>query len=245
MRRDDDERSTMPRGTDCCSSADPRIAAHFDGALQARLSSGGLPPLHPTSRHLLAALSDVPAAGLTVLEIGCGSGALLAELLARGAVRATGVDLSAVSVDTARVRLAEAGLDDRASIEVGDGATVSLMTHDWVVLDRVLCCYRDVDRLLANAISAAGSRLAFTVPESLGVRGLVNRLLMRVELIVTRLQGRPCPGYVHDLRRIETALGAAGFRPGPTRTDGLWRIAVFARWSAPPLPAPLPPSAHS
>src|SRR3990170_2032141 len=49
------------------------------------------------------------------------------------------------------------GVGDRTSFEVGDGAAVELPTSDIVVLNRVVCCYPDIDALLTNTLAAAGS----------------------------------------------------------------------------------------
>lgn len=217
-------------GPDCCASGvDPRIARHFDGKSRQRLAAGELPDLHSVSRRLLAELADGGARGRTVLELGCGSGALTVSLLERGAARGHGIDLSAASVELARRRSARARLDERASFEIGDGASVRLEPHDWVVLDRVICCYRRLDLLLANSIPAARSRFAFSVPESRGLRGAINRTIARLENATNVLRGRPCPGYVHPIERIERHLVAAGFRSMRRRTAGLWHVAVFER----------------
>ena len=92
-----------------------------------------------------------------------------------------------------------------------------------------MCCYPDVEGLLANAVPAARSRFAFSVPTSRGMLGVVNRLLMVLEGLYTKVQGRPCPGYVHSLSLIEGRLRAAGFSPLRTATHGLWYTAVFER----------------
>jgi hypothetical protein len=64
---------------------------------------------------------------------------------------------------------------ERADLSVGDAACPT-QRHDWVILDRVMCCYSDVERLMANALPAASRIFAFTVPTSRGWRGVVNRL---------------------------------------------------------------------
>jgi SAM-dependent methyltransferase len=213
----------------CASGVDPRIARYFDRKMHDQLARGELPALHGVSRRLLGELADGGEIGRSVLELGCGSGALSVALLQRGAGRADGIDLSRASVELARRRAAEAGVGESASFEVGDGASVELEAHDWVVLDRVICCYRDVDRLLGNSVGAARLRYAFSVPESRGLRGIVNRAFAWLENTTNLLRGRPCPGYVHRIARIERALVQAGFRALRRRTVGLWHVAVFER----------------
>lgn len=188
--------------------------------------------MHSTSRRLRELLSDVGDVRPSVLELGCGPGALSVSLLEGGASRLTGVDLSAASVEVARRRAAARGVADRALFEVGDGASVPLETHDWVVLDRVLCCYRDLERLMGRSIAAASVRFAFSVPVSSGWRGLVNRLLRWAENWTNVLRGCPCPGYGHDVRRIEDRLHRAGFERKRAATAGLWHLAVFERPAA-------------
>jgi SAM-dependent methyltransferase len=189
-----------------------------------------MPPMRGVSRRLLDALSiEAADHAPSLLEVGCGSGALTIALLERGATTASGIDLSPASVEMAHQRAAAAGMSERTRFEVGDGASVLLVPHDWVVLDRVLCCYADLDRLLRNSMVAARRRFAFSVPMSSGWRGLVNRLIVSIENATNALRSRPCPGFVHDVRHIEARLGAAGFRRTRNGRQGLWYVAVFDR----------------
>jgi SAM-dependent methyltransferase len=199
--------------------------------MRKRAAGGALPPIHAVSQRLLDTLAvDVAAASPSVLELGCGSGALTVELLQRGASSALGVDLSTESLDVARRRGTAAGVESRVRFEIGDAAWIPLNPHDWVVLDRVLCCYADLDRLLGNSVDAAQQRYAFSVPVSTGWRGVANRVWFWLEDATEALRGRPCPGYVHDVARIEARLVAAGFhRVKSSVVAGLWYVAVFDR----------------
>ncbi len=217
---------------DCCAvsaDCDPRIPRHFDGDMRHYEATGTLPPMAATSQGLLELLADVGELRPTVLELGSGSGALSVALLERGAATAEGVDLSPGSVGTAQRRADEAGLADRASFRVGDGSVVELEQHDWVVLDRVICCYAHVDRLLANAIGAARTRFVIAVPLSNGWRSWITRAIVTVENATNRLRGRPCPGYVHPIPMIERRLADAGFRRLRFARVGLWHTAVYER----------------
>jgi len=172
------------------------------------------------------------SAAPSVLELGSGSGALVVELLRRGATSADAIDLSPDMVDAARRRAAEADVIDRVTFEQGDASLKEHSAHDWVVLDRVLCCYPDVERLLATATRAATRRVAFTVPTSRGWRGALNKFMWQASNIPQRL-GRPgCFGYVHDLDRIEGTLAAAGFALHGRDRLGLWYAAVWDRPAA-------------
>lgn len=215
---------------DCCGpTADPRVARRFDRSWSEWDDAEGFPEMVDVSAHLLDLLRDTPLMRPTVLEIGCGTGGVSVALLEMGARHVKGVDLSAASVDLARRRAVAAGFrEEQAAFEVGQGAAVRDERHDWVVLDRVLCCDGHPDRMLDAVIGAAQRRVALSVPESRGWRGLLNRPMWAAEAAWDMLSGG-CRGYVHDLRHVERRLGAAGFRPAASDRVGLWHVGVYDR----------------
>lgn len=210
---------------DAGASIGARIGAHFDSKVE-RAGPGAGSPMHATTRSILGLLGD--PSGRTVLELGCGRGGLMAELLRAGAAGVDGVELSRASVEIARDRFDALGLADRVTLTVGDAAEVALEPRDWVVLDRVICCYPDADKLLANSIPAARRRYAFSVPNSRGWRGIVARASRRLDNGWNGLRGRPCATFVHDIDRIDRTLRSAGFHPAGEKR-GLWYVAVYER----------------
>lgn len=219
----------VPRMAECDCPADPRIGSFFDRRSRNRRGAGRRFEMGGVSKALLAALIEADPSGKSVLELGCGPGALMVELLAAGAERGTGLDLSPEVIEEARAHATESGLADRVTFAAGDGARADLDAHDWVILDKVMCCYPDVGRLLANSIPAAHRLYAFAVPSSVGWRGAIARVVMWLDKAVTRLSQQPCPGYVHDLAMIEGRLRKAGFHERSRRHRFAWRIAVFER----------------
>ena len=215
----------------CCSTpADELVAHRFDLRAGRWTDADTFPQMVGVSAGLLGALADIVDRRPTVLELGCGSGALSVALLSAGASRVTGIDLSPASIELARRRAAGAGVADLASFSVGNAATERLERHDWVILDRSICCFHDARRLVDAAMGAAGSRIAISVPESRGWRGTLNRIEWGAENLWDHVSGG-CPGYVHDLRRIEAQLRSAGFAPAPSRSShvGLWHVGVYER----------------
>lgn len=217
-----------PRG--CCDcGATARIEHHFDAKVRERVASGGQATLAPVSGRLKDALLALDPRGRTVLDLGCGAGAMVMKLLAAGAARASGVDLSRASIEDAQRQAERAGFGGRAEFAVGDVAQVALERHDWVILDRVICCYPDVERLLANSIPAAASVYAFSVPASRGWRGRAARITWAFDNLLDRLRRSSCPGFVHDVDVIEGRLRDAGFRLRRRDSFRLWYIAIFER----------------
>lgn len=187
------------------------------------------------TRRLLEALDAAGLSGRSVLDVGCGTGDLALAALSRGAERAVGVDLGGGAIDEARRLAAERGLSDRASFSTGDGATAPLDEHDVVVLNRVYCCYPNVDGLLSNSLPAARHVYAFSTPVSRGVAGVLNRIQIGLENLWYRLRDRKYKGFrvfVHDVAAIDRRIRDAAFRPVATgRVRFEWHVAVYERAS--------------
>ena len=111
---------------DCCATdaADRRA---FDERIAELTADTDFPEMVDVSAVLLDLLEDdVEAASPTVLELGCGSGALTVALLKRGAARARGFDLSPGMLAVAVRRAEQADVADRAAFTLGDGATAAV-----------------------------------------------------------------------------------------------------------------------
>jgi SAM-dependent methyltransferase len=187
----------------------------------------------PITGRLVEALDRQGLERRTVLDVGCGTGDLALASLQRGAERASGIDLAGGAIEQARSLAAERGLADRASFTVGDGAVAPLERHDVVALNRVLCCYRSVDTLLANSLGATGEMYAYTAPIHIGVMGRFNRVSVAISNRWFRFRKRKFRGFqafVHDLDAVDRTIAAAGFRRvDASRVRGVWQLAVFSR----------------
>jgi magnesium-protoporphyrin O-methyltransferase len=221
----------IANGPDCCCPADvdPRIARYFDRRNERRRTGAEKYEMGNVTRRLLDRLVEQGPAGNSVLEGGCGPGALLVGLLEAGAASGTGIDLSAEAIAYAHQRAAAAGVADRSDFRVGDAALTEVPAHDWVVLDKVICCYPHADALLERTVAEASSLFAFAVPVSWGWRGAVAKTFLAIEAGTLRLMRRACPGYVHDVSVIEMRLRSAGFDSVVSENLGMWHIGVFAR----------------
>lgn len=173
-----------------------------------------------------------PVAGETILEIGCGTGYALSRL-AR-AVGDTGMvhglDLSRGMLEVARRRLVDAGLADRVSLRVGDGATLPYpdSAYDAVFMSFTLELFDtpEIPLVLAECrrVLRPGGRLA-VVALSRKCKGSLSRAMVGLyEWFHERL-----PGYV-DCRPIyiDDALTASGFEVKDRRPMGMWGLPVEA-----------------
>ena len=196
------------------------------------------------SRATLAladALGANDAEGRTVLDIGAGVGALHHLLLGRGAVSATDVDASAPYLDAAREEASRLGLQDRVEFRYGDFVALAsgIEPADLVALDRVVCCYPDVDALVELAARRTRRRLGIVLPPE----GIGAGLVIGISNLWYRVIRSPYRAYVHRFDRVAAAARAGGLEPAGQVAVGMWRLLVFERREfkgQPAFPGPSP-----
>lgn len=189
-----------------------------------------------TTGWLIEALLQSGVKGQTVLEVGGGVGAVTRSVLQAGARDVVFVEASTAYLDEARRRLAREFPSDRIRYIHGDYVDVgpSLPNVDIACLDRVICCYPDMPRLVGLSSQHADRLYAAVFPRGawwvrLAVR-LIN-LAMRVKRSRFRV-------FAHRPEAIDAVLGRSGFERLLTRRSAVWELAVYRRASENPVVAP-------
>jgi len=182
------------------------------------------------TRRLLDALLSQRRDDDTVLDIGAGVGAIPLELLGAGFSRAIQVDASPAYLEVSQHEAARRGFDDRITYRFGDFTDVAsdVDLADVVTLDRVLCCYPDVDRLVAASASKARHLYGVVFPRE----RLVTRLGTTLGNLYFRLRGGAFRTYIHSRERVEDILRQAGFRRTSHAQSFLWQVATYERVEA-------------
>ncbi len=189
-----------------------------------------------TTRMLIGALKAEGVAGLTLLDIGGGVGALQHELLEAGVRNATGVDASTAYLDVARQEVERRGHADRVRHRHGDFVALApqIEAAGVVTLDRVICCYPDVQALVG--LSAARARRLYGVVYPR--RTWWTRLGFRLINVVCRITGDPFRVFVHDPAAVEALVRDAGLARRFYQKTMLWLVEVYAH---PNGASPTPP----
>lgn len=103
-----------------------------------------------TTRILLDALTAEGVEGATLLDIGGGIGAIPNALLEAGVTEAVAVDASSAYSEVARKEAVRRGRDELISYHHGDFVEFAqrIEPAEVVTLDRVICCYDDMEALV-------------------------------------------------------------------------------------------------
>ncbi|MBI2775749.1 MAG: class I SAM-dependent methyltransferase [Chloroflexi bacterium] len=213
---------------------EPACSSCYDNAFDHRLADRELRRLreHGPGRASLAIADALTsgrrgAEGLSVLDIGGGVGAVHELLLERGAARAVDIDASRPYLEAARSEAARRGVADRVRFINGDFTAIApeVEPADLVALDRVVCCFGDVDALVGRAAARTRRRLALTIPPD----WRLVRAMIGLGNAWYRLTRNPYRAYVHRHERVVAAARREGLVLIDRRSVGAWRLFVFER----------------
>lgn len=211
-------------GSACCCA----VEGNFDHQLAAReLAKYRRKGPSASTRRLLAAIRANRIGGAAVLDIGAGVGAVAMELLDSGAARATLVDASAAYIAAARDEGARRGLTARLEFVHGDFVAIAAdRDHaDVVTLDKVICCYPDLEPLLAASTARTRWLYGVVYPRD----NWWVRLVVAAENGIRRLRGSAFRVYVFSNATIDRAIRRAGLSLVHSERDLSWVIALYER----------------
>ena len=183
-------------------------------------------PNGPT-RRLLDGIRATGVSGATLLDIGAGVGAITHELFGAGIARATLVDASAAYVAAAREEAERRGELDRLEIRTDDFVAVAsqLSPSDIVTLDRVLCCYPDMQGLVLLSTSKARKLYGVVYPRD----GWWIKLGMAAVNGFCRLRGNAFRVHVHSVAAIDREIRRAGMKRRLLHRGLIWEVGLYER----------------
>ncbi|HSQ31978.1 MAG TPA: class I SAM-dependent methyltransferase [Gemmatimonadaceae bacterium] len=181
-------------------------------------------PRH-TTQLLLDDLRAAGIAGGSLLDIGGGIGAIHHTLLDAGAREAVHVDVSPDYIAAAQDEAGRRGHADRVRFIHADfvEAANELPSADVVTLDRVICCYPDMDLLVGTAARKARRFFSAVYPrDAWWVRSVVRTInvILRVRRTAFRV-------FVHSPAAIDSVLRGNGLEQATLHRTAVWEVVVY------------------
>ena len=180
-----------------------------------------------TTRMLLDALRAAGIKNASLLDVGAGIGVVHHELLAEGARSAVHVDAARPHIRLAQEEATRRGHTGQVTFVLGDfvGLGDDISPADVVTLDRVICCYPDMEQLVARSAAKAKRLYGAVFPrERRAVKAAVA-----LQNVLWKVLGNPFRAYIHPTAAIDAALRRQGFAPRSLTDTLLWRVAVYSR----------------
>jgi magnesium-protoporphyrin O-methyltransferase len=180
-----------------------------------------------TTRMMIDALKAQGVQGMSLLDIGGGVGAIQHQLLKAGVQSAVDVDASRAYLTAAKSEAMRRGLEDRVRFLHGNFVETAekLPPADVVTLDRVYCCYHDIQGLVDTSARHAQQLYGVVYPRD----AWWTRIGVAVMNFVFKLQKNPYRAFVHPTRVVEEMLRKHGLERRFYKRTFMWQVAVYSR----------------
>jgi len=183
-----------------------------------------------STQILIDALIAEGVSEATLLDIGGGIGAIQHELLKAGASSSMSVEASRAYVEVMQGEAERQGHADQIRQVHGNFVDLAadLPQFDIVTLDRVICCYHDVQSLLEKSLALTRDVYGLVFP-------LVNwkaKIAGFLENVLHRLHRCPFRFFLHPPEVIEDTIHSRGFERRFYKEQGIWQIAIYVRTHA-------------
>lgn len=180
-----------------------------------------------TTRILVEAIKTEGVKDSTLLDIGGGVGAVQHELLAAGVEKVIGVDASAAYLQAAMQEALRRGMARQVDYYHGNFVDLAeeISSADIVTLNRVICCYNDMESLVGSSTRRAKRLYALVFPRD----AWWIRIGVEVGNILLRIRKSSFRGFVHPTEAVEAIVRRSGFERKFYRRTLIWQIVVYRR----------------
>jgi len=194
------------------------------------VKSYGKKGLDSTAAPMVSVLRSAGVDGASVLEIGAGAGTALVSLLEAGASQAVAFEISSAYEGPARRLREERGIQAPVEWNTGDFVAMAdtVDRADVVFLNRVVCCYPNMEELVDAAASKSSRLLAMSYPRD----RWPFRLFLRVTNSLLRLRRNSFRIFLHDPTSVAARVSSAGLQELAAGTAGGWHWTVWERSGA-------------
>jgi len=180
-----------------------------------------------STRRIIEAVIATNRKGTTLIDIGGGVGAIYHELLNEFVSSAIHVDAAENYLSLARLESTRRGTQNRVQFIKGDFVDISteLPSSDIITLDKVVCCYPNIDSLLSTVASKSTGLVVLSLPRE----WLLIKFMVKTMNFVRKLSKNAFRNYVYSMSEISDILEKGGFTRTAFEVSGIWQIFVFEK----------------
>jgi hypothetical protein len=182
-----------------------------------------------STRLLLEAITrqSLHVNSASLLDIGGGIGAIQLELFKKGLGRSVNVDASAAYQRISKKEIIKRSLEDKTEYHFGDFTELApdLPSAEIVTLDRVICCYPDLEKLLDRSLQKAEKVYAVVYPRE----AFFMRIGIRLSNLWFRLRKSDFRTYLYPVEKVQSIIQSHGFRQTDFARTFLWRVEIYQR----------------
>ena len=181
-----------------------------------------------TTIQLIDALRSEGIQGMSLLDIGGGVGDIQHGLLKSGVSHAIDAEGSTAYSEACQEEAEIQGHADKIKHIPGNFVDLadSIPEADIVTLDRVICCYDDMPKLVGLSAQKVKKYYGVVYPRDKWWVKLVNEIYYNFRNWLT---GNPMRNYVYSTETVEAVIQKNGLERRFHRNMGAWQVVVFSR----------------
>jgi len=179
------------------------------------------------TQALIEAMDTSELKDKSLLDIGGGIGAIQWAFLKGGGAKTTDIDYSDGYLQVAKEYAQENEWNNQTAFQQGDFLAEgdAIERHDFVTLDKVVCCYPDYKGLLAKALSKTNHTIGMVYP----LGGSIAKLVAFFAKVFLKLSGNSFRPYIHPVASIRQTVLDDGFENVHSSVSFPWHVEVYRR----------------
>jgi len=183
--------------------------------------------LDGAQEQMLRGLKTQGIEGRSVFDIGGGVGALDLELLLAGAASARVIDAAPGMIESARRLAGQLALSEKMEFQAAEFLSVAdtQPEADIILLDKVLCCFEDPQKLIKA--SAPKARLLYAV--SFPRDNVIAKFVFKGTAFLGKLLRWSFYPCYHAPSTLSRWINDEGFSEAFSARTPIWQILVFRR----------------
>lgn len=211
----------------CCSHCEDAGRFFNDRTAKKELRRYKKKGPNKSTRLLLDEIRKKDLQGKSLLDIGGGIGAISFELIDHGIDISNHIDASTAYLKTSETEAKNRGLSNLINYKFGDFTEISeeIAMSDIVTLDRVICCYPDMEKLVDRSTTKAKLFYGVVYPRE----GWSIRAAMKIGNLWFKIRGSDFRTYLHSPVEIDAKIRDNGFKKKKEMQTIIWKVVLYEK----------------
>jgi len=211
---------------ECCS--EDLLEKQFDEEkVASRVNQYNSKGINKETKILIESLKSMGIDGCSLLDIGCGLGLIGAELLKSGIAKVNNIEASLSYLEAAKAESKKRNLTDKTSFTLGNFVDVAEQTSaaDIVTLDKVICCYDELEPLVKSSSDKALKLYGIIYPRD----SWWTKAAIGIENLVRKIKGNTFRVFVYPTDKVDNLIKEQGLQQVFYKAMMVWQIVIYSR----------------
>lgn len=183
-----------------------------------------------TTSLMINTFQKMGVEGFTLLDIGGGIGVIQNELFNSGIKSSITIEASEAYIEISKSLAQQRNILDQVNYVHGDFVDLAASTpvSDIVTLDRVICCYHNMEDLVQLSAEKSKKYYGLVYPRD----NLLMKILFPLLNLYPIIRGNPFRAFIHATRAVDEIIRKNGLKIYFHRKTALWQVFVYERVTA-------------